>query len=164
MKRELNFNLNGEDVSIDVDVRKSLLEMLREEFGLVGSKEGCSVGECGACSVSVDKEVIDSCIYLAAWVDGKSVVTIEGIAEKDGSLSDLQRNYVDAGAVQCGFCIPGLIVSSTQLLEENAVPTRQEIRQGLAGNLCRCTGYHKIIDAVENTAKERNEKALNSSE
>lgn len=164
MKRQIEFNLNGEKVSIDVDVRKSLLEMLRDDFGLVGSKEGCSVGECGACSVSVDTEVIDSCIYLAVWVDGKNVVSIEGISNEDGSLSDIQKNYVESGAVQCGFCIPGLIVSSTQLLEENSAPTRQEIRHGLAGNLCRCTGYHKIIDAVENTAKERNEKALNSSE
>ncbi|MBP2098267.1 xanthine dehydrogenase subunit XdhC [Enterococcus rivorum] len=164
MKRQIEFNLNGEKVSIEVDVRKSLLEMLRDDFGLVGSKEGCSVGECGACSVSVDKEVIDSCIYLAVWVDGKNVVSIEGISNEDGSLSDIQKNYVESGAVQCGFCIPGLIVSSTQLLDENSAPTRQEIRRGLAGNLCRCTGYHKIIDAVENTAKERNEKALNSSE
>lgn len=164
MKQEISFNLNGETVSITIDVRKSLLEMLRDDFGLTGSKEGCGVGECGACSISVDGQVIDSCIYLAVWVNGKTVISIEGISNEDGSLSDIQKNYVESGAVQCGFCIPGLIVSSTQFLAENVTPSRQDIRHGLAGNLCRCTGYQKIIDAVEITAKERNEKALSSSE
>lgn len=164
MKQEITFNLNGENISISIDIRKSLLEMLREDFGLTGSKEGCGVGECGACSVSVDGQVIDSCIYLAVWADGKTIVSIEGLAHEDGSLSAIQKSYVDTGAVQCGFCTPGLIVSTTEFLKENPTPTRQEIRQGLAGNLCRCTGYQKIIDAVENTAKEHNEKALNSSE
>lgn len=158
MRQSIQFILNGESVSIDVDIRKSLLEMLREDFGLTGSKEGCGVGECGACSVVVNNEVIDSCIYLAVWADGKTVQSIEGVAGKNGELSDVQRNYIDAGAVQCGFCTPGLVVSTTQLLKDNPDPTREEVRRGMSGNICRCTGYQKVIEAVENTAKERKKK------
>lgn len=155
MKQTIRFTLNHEAVVKEVDVRQSLLDFLREDMGLTGTKEGCSVGECGACSVIVDGIVVDSCIYLAVWIDGKAVTTVEDMRDNDGALSDLQRNYVDAGAVQCGFCIPGLVVSSHQLLEDNPAPSREEIRHSLAGNLCRCTGYQKIIDAVENTAIER---------
>lgn len=158
MKQSIQFILNGENVSIDVDVQKSLLEMLREDFGLTGSKEGCGVGECGACSVIVDDQVIDSCIYLAVWADGKTIQSIEGVSGPDGELSDIQRNYIDAGAVQCGFCTPGLVVSTTQLLKDNPSPTREEVRRGMSGNICRCTGYQKIIEAVENTAEERKKK------
>lgn len=156
MYKLIKFNINGRDVELNVDVRKSLLEVIRNDLGLVGSKEACGVGECGACTVKINDEAIDSCIYLAVWADGKTITTIEGITHKDGSLTDVQRNFIDAGAVQCGFCTPGLIMSSSILLETNKMPTRQEIRRGLSGNLCRCTGYSKIINAVENTAKERN--------
>lgn len=155
MKKSIKFILNGQAVDKEVDVRQSLLDFLRDDLGLTGTKEGCSVGECGACAVIVDGVVIDSCIYLAVWVDGKEVTTIEGLRAADGSLSDLQEHYIEDGAVQCGFCTPGFIVSSHQLLEDNPNPTREEIRHGLAGNLCRCTGYQKIVDAVENTAHAR---------
>lgn len=156
MTKEITFTLNGERVTAQVDLRKNLLELLREDFGLTGSKEGCGVGECGACTVIIDGKTVDSCIYLAVWVDGKEVTTIEGITHADGSLTDVQQSYVDVGAVQCGFCTPGLVVSSTQFLEDHPDPTREEIRVGLSGNLCRCTGYQKVIDAVEQTAKQRN--------
>lgn len=149
MQQEVHFTLNDEVVTCVVDVRKSLLEMLREDFSLIGPKEGCDVGECGACSVLIDGQAIDSCIYLAVWVDGKTVTTIEGITNPDGSLADVQQAFIDAGAVQCGFCIPGMIISSSQFLKENPQPTRTEVRRALSGNMCRCTGYQKIIAAVE---------------
>lgn len=149
MIQEIEFTLNGEAVTCAVDVRKSLLEMLREDFSLISMKEGCSVGECGACSVLIDEQAVDSCIYLAVWVDGKSITTIEGITHSDGSLDNVQQAFIDAGAVQCGFCIPGMIISSSQFIKENPQPSRDEIRRALSGNMCRCTGYQKIIDAVE---------------
>lgn len=158
MKQEITFTLNNEEVTVLVDVRKSLLEMLREEFALMGTKEGCGVGECGACTVIVDDQTVDSCIYLATWVAGRTVTTIEGITQADGTLADIQAAYVEAGAVQCGFCIPGMVLSSENLLQHNPQPSRAEIRRSLSGNMCRCTGYQKIVDAVEVTAHRRNEK------
>lgn len=158
MKKEIKFTLNGEQVSAFVDIQLSLLELLRNEFDFIGTKEGCSVGECGACTVIIDDELIDTCIYLAVWADGKNITTIEGITNADGSLTDVQENYVKVGAVQCGFCTPGLVMASTQLLKDNPNPTKAEIRRGLSGNMCRCTGYKKIIDAVEKTAEERKAK------
>lgn len=158
MKQEITFTLNNEEVTVLVDVRKSLLEMLREEFALMGTKEGCGVGECGACTVIVDDQTVDSCIYLATWVAGRTVTTIEGIMQADGTLADIQAAYVEAGAVQCGFCIPGMVLSSENLLQHNPQPSRAEIRRGLSGNMCRCTGYQKIVDAVEVTAHRRNEQ------
>ncbi|MFD1672674.1 xanthine dehydrogenase subunit XdhC [Agrilactobacillus yilanensis] len=158
MEKVIHFTLNDEPVSCRVDVRKSLLEMLRTDFGLTGTKEGCGVGECGACTVGVDKETVDSCIYLAVWVDGKVVTTIEGVTNPDGTLSDVQDAFVKAGAVQCGFCIPGMVVSSEQFLEDNPDPSREEIRRALSGNMCRCTGYQKIVDAVEIAAEGRKVK------
>ena len=158
MKQEITFTLNNEEVTVLVDVRKSLLEMLREEFALMGTKEGCGVGECGACTVIVDDQTVDSCIYLATWAAGRTVTTIEGITQADGTLADIQAAYVEAGAVQCGFCIPGMVLSSENLLQHNPQPSRAEIRRGLSGNMCRCTGYQKIVDAVEVTAHRRNEK------
>lgn len=155
MKKDITFILNSEEVTASVDIRESLLDVLREEFGLVGTKEGCSVGECGACTVIIDGVLVDTCIYLAVWADGKKVTTIEGITHNDGTLTDVQENYVEVGAVQCGFCTPGLVMASTQLLEDNPNPTREEIRRGLSGNMCRCTGYKKIIDAVEKTVSDR---------
>lgn len=152
MKKEITFTLNGEKVSASIEVGMSLLECLREEFGLTGSKEGCGVGECGACTVIIDGETVDSCIYLAVWADGKDVRSIEGVTHSDGTLTKLQQSFIDAGAVQCGFCTPGLVVSGTALLEKHPHPTRMEIRRGMSGNLCRCTGYQKIIHAVETAA------------
>jgi len=155
MKQEINFTLNGEKNTCLIDIRQSLLEVLRENLYLTGTKEGCSVGECGACTVLIDGKTVDSCIYLAVWADGKNIQTIEGMEKADGSLSDLQQAYIDAGAVQCGFCIPGMILSSYELLEEKKNPSRKQIRRALSGNMCRCTGYQKIVDAVENTAKRQ---------
>lgn len=155
MKKDIKFTLNNEEVTASVDIRESLLDLLRDDFGLIGTKEGCSVGECGACTVIVENKLVDSCIYLAIWADGKEITTIEGIANNDGTLTDVQESYVSVGAVQCGFCTPGLVMASTQLLKDNPNPTKSEIRRGLSGNMCRCTGYKKIIDAVEKTAEKR---------
>lgn len=155
MKKVINLVINHKKHSLLVDVRKSLLEVLRDDLQLTGSKEGCSVGECGACTVLVDGVAVDSCIYLAMWADGKEVLSIEGVANENGELDDIQQSFVDAGAIQCGFCSPGLIMSTHSLLENNPNPTEAEIRRGLSGNLCRCTGYTKVIDAVNNTIEKR---------
>lgn len=151
-------NVNGKDYRIDVDIRESLLEVLRERLDLKGPKKGCGVGECGGCTVIIEgEETVDSCIYLAVWADGKKITTVEGLTPENG-LSDVQESFVEEGAVQCGYCTPGLIVSSTHLLSKNPNPTEAEIRRGISGNLCRCTGYSKIIKAVERTMKIRAEK------
>lgn len=155
MHKLIQVTVNGTEHHLVVDVRSSLLELLRGQLQLTGAKMGCAVGECGACTVEVDGQVVDSCIYLAVWADGKSITTIEGVAEADGALSDVQRSYIDSGAVQCGFCTPGLVVATTTLLKNNPEPTRAEIRRGLSGNLCRCTGYQKILNAVEMTVEKR---------
>ena len=155
MLKKINSIINGEPKEIEVDVRESLLDMLRNRLHLTGTKQGCGVGECGACAVLIDGNTIDSCIYMAVWADGKNITTIEGISKPDGSLSDIQQNYVDKGAVQCGFCTPGFVISTTALLNKNDDPSRDEIRRGLSGNLCRCTGYQKILDAVETTVEQR---------
>ncbi len=158
MLKTINCKINGRDMELQVDIRESLLDMLRDRLHLTGTKQGCGVGECGACAVLIDGQTLDSCIYMAVWADGKEIVTIEGITNDDGSLSDIQHNFVDKGAIQCGFCTPGFVVSATALLEEKPNPTKAEIRRGLSGNLCRCTGYTKILDAVESTAEQRGNK------
>ncbi len=150
MKKVINFKVNGENVEVLIDIRESLLEVLRERLELNGAKEGCSVGECGACTVIVNGKTVDSCIYLAVWADGAEITTIEGLGN-----NDVQQSFVEAGAVQCGYCIPGLVISTTKLLENNSDPTEEQIRRSLSGNLCRCTGYMKIIDAVEKTKQKR---------
>jgi aerobic-type carbon monoxide dehydrogenase small subunit (CoxS/CutS family) len=149
----LCFSLNGENVEKSVSPNKRLLDIIREDFGLTGTKEGCGVGECGACTVIVDGRAISSCLMLAGQVQGKEVITIEGI-EKDGELSRLQQNFISHGAIQCGFCTPGLIMSATALLLSNPKPTEIEIKTAISGNLCRCTGYKQIIQAIDITAKE----------
>lgn len=150
MNFNISFTINGKPVSFQVDPRQSLLDLLRTH-GYSSVKEGCGVGECGACTVLVDNTPIDSCLYLALWADGRSLRTTEGEA-KDGKLSQVQEAYLDTGAVQCGFCTPGLIMTSTAFVEkhkdQNTV-SRHEIRRAHAGNLCRCTGYEGIIRAVE---------------
>ena len=155
MSYNLEMTVNGKRRALLIDERCSLLEVLRADLQLTGTKEGCAVGECGACTVIVDGETVDACIYLAAWANGREITTIEGIASPEGSLSDIQRNFIDAGAVQCGYCIPGMVVSTKALLDHTPAPNRAEIRRGLSGNLCRCTGYTKIVDAVERTAAGR---------
>ena len=148
--REISFSINGRERTLFIDIRKSLLEVLREELALTSVKQGCGVGECGACSVLVDDVLIDSCIYLAVWADKKSIRTVEGEA-KNGKLSKVQKAYVDEGAVQCGFCTPGFIMATTSFKEnyQDEKPSHDEIRKAHAGNLCRCTGYQNILLAIE---------------
>jgi carbon-monoxide dehydrogenase small subunit len=155
---KLEFQLNGEPAFVDADPRASLLTVLREQMDMPGSKNACEQGECGSCSVYLDGELVCSCLVLAAQAEGREVVTVEGIAPSDGELHEVQRAFVEAGGVQCGFCTPGLIVASHDLLARNPRPSDAEIREALAGNLCRCTGYEKIIDAVR-LAAERIERA-----
>jgi aerobic-type carbon monoxide dehydrogenase small subunit (CoxS/CutS family) len=147
--KTINFTLNGKRVSTSVDVRESLSDMLRDDFGLTSVKKGCEVGECGACTVLVNGEVFASCIFLAIWVDGKDVLTVEGLVDVDGNISDIQQAFIDETAVQCGFCTPGFIMSAEHLLRTGKRYTRDELRKELSGNMCRCTGYQNIINAGE---------------
>jgi carbon-monoxide dehydrogenase small subunit len=148
---KIAFTLNGKASQIDVPPDRRVIDILREDLNLTGTKEGCSAGECGACTILVDGESRVSCLMLAAQLEGRSVTTIEGMAS-EGRLHPVQEAFVEHGAVQCGFCIPGMVLSAMDLLRRNPNPTRMEIRQGLSGNLCRCTGYQKIVDAVEGAA------------
>ena len=150
---ELNCIVNGKPVQKTIESGMTLLSFLRDELKLTGTKEGCGEGECGACTVLVDGKNVNSCITPAIQVDGKSIVTIEGI-ETDGELSKLQQSFLDHGAVQCGFCTPGMIISAKALLDRNPHPTESEIRREMAGNLCRCTGYQAIADAILAVAEE----------
>jgi xanthine dehydrogenase iron-sulfur cluster and FAD-binding subunit A len=152
---KLHFTLNGRPVSVDAPPDISLLALLRDHLGVTGTKEGCGIGECGACSVILDGRVVNSCLTLAAQAGGREVTTIEGIRGPNGGPNDLQQAFIDYGAVQCGFCIPGMVLAGEALLAANAQPTRTEIRQAIAGNLCRCTGYQQIVDAIEATARKR---------
>jgi carbon-monoxide dehydrogenase small subunit len=145
--------VNGETAEFLCEPRQSLLEVLREELGLTGTKEGCNNGNCGACSVIVDGVLVNSCLVLAVEVEGKSVTTIEGIAPPEG-LHPLQQKFLEHAALQCGICTPGFIVAAKALLDRNPHPTEQQVRHWLAGNLCRCTGYDKIVRAVLDTAAE----------
>lgn len=149
----LNFFVNGDPVSLDTDPQRRLLDILREDLGLTGTKEGCSEGECGACTVLMDGEAIHSCLTLAAQLNGRHVETIEGL-EKSGELDILQRAFVEEIAVQCGFCTPGMIMSAKALLLKNPNPTPEEIRTALSGNICRCSGYVQIVNAVSRAARE----------
>ena len=144
----IELTVNGERRAIAVAPHHTLLEVLRDDLSLTGTKECCLVGECGACTVLVDGRSVDSCLVLAIEVDGSSILTVEGLARSDGSLSPLQAAFLDQGAVQCGFCIPGQLVSAHALLEEHPHPSQAEIEEGLAGNLCRCGCYEQIFDAV----------------
>ncbi len=149
MKRTISFILNGEAVQAEVEPGLTLLNMLRDNLGSSGAKEGCGMGDCGACTVLIDGAAVNSCIYPAVEVEGKSVVTIEGVADREGNLHPLQDAFVEHGAIQCGFCTPGFILSAKALLDENPQPTEPEIRMAIAGNLCRCTGYVKIVEAIK---------------
>lgn len=153
--RLVEFNLNGKDVSLMVDCRASLTDLLRNEFRLTSVKKGCEVGECGACTVLIDGECFDSCIYLAIWVRGKKVRTLESLMGPGGELSDIQQAFIDETAVQCGFCTPGFIMSSVEILESGKEYTDDELRKLLSGHLCRCTGYENILKAVKKTMYKR---------
>lgn len=152
MKR-INVVVNDKAYSIDVDVKDSLLELLRDRLNLTGVKCGCSVGECGACTVLIDGTALNSCIYLAVWADGKKITTIEGVS-KDGKLSKVQQAYIDEGAVQCGFCTPGLVLTTTEMVESGKKFTDEEIKREISGHLCRCTGYQKIFRAVKKSLEK----------
>jgi carbon-monoxide dehydrogenase small subunit len=153
------FNLNGAQVSVDAPSDVSLLTVLRDYLGVTGPKSGCDIGECGACSVLLDGRLVNSCLVLAAQAGGRKVVTIEGIRGPDGGPNDLQQAFIDYGAVQCGYCIPGMVLAGEALLAANPGPTRTEIRQAIAGNLCRCTGYQQIVDAIAATSARRQEES-----
>lgn len=148
LTKRISINVNNKEYSIEVDIRESLLEVLRNKLQLTGVKQGCSVGECGACTVLIDNVPTDSCIYLAIWADGKKITTIEGVA-KNGKLSKVQKAYIDEGAVQCGFCTPGLVLTTTALVNSNKTYTDDEIKREISGHLCRCTGYQKIFQATK---------------
>jgi len=148
----LKFKVNGKTVILDVPDNMRLLDILREKLGLTGTKEGCGIGECGACTVIVNRKAVCSCMMLASQVQGKEIITIEGV-ETNCKLSKLQENFIKYGAVQCGFCTPGMIMSATALLMENPNPTEKEIKTAISGNLCRCTGYIQVIQAIKATAK-----------
>jgi carbon-monoxide dehydrogenase small subunit len=149
----LTIEVNGRTANVDLPTRTTLLELLRDRLGLTGAKRGCDMGACGACAVLLDGKVAHSCVMLAALCHGRSVTTIEGL-EREGRLSALQQAFIDRGAVQCGFCVPGMILAATALLADNPHPSEDEIRMGLGGNLCRCSGYVKMIAAVASVAAE----------
>ena len=153
MLYKLSLSVNGDPVSLAVEPHLTLLELLRDTLGLTGAKEGCGAGNCGACTVLLDGEPVNSCLLLAAEAEGSEVITVEGLAN-DGDLHPVQEALVAHGGLQCGFCTPGVILSSVVLLKRNPRPTEAEIRDALAGNLCRCTGYDKIVRAVQAAAGE----------
>jgi carbon-monoxide dehydrogenase small subunit len=146
----VGLRVNGVERRVDVPSSATLVELLREELGLTGTKVGCGRGECGACTVLLDGEPVNSCLVFAAQCDGREVTTIEGLGE-NGALDRIQSAFVEAGAVQCGYCTPGMIMSAHALLARNPRPSRAEIEEAISGNLCRCTGYVKIVDAIERT-------------
>jgi carbon-monoxide dehydrogenase small subunit len=153
MALQVTFVLNGKNMQLDAPPDRKVVDLLREDLGLTGTKEGCGAGECGACTILVDGEARLSCLMLAAQLEGRHITTIEGLTQRQsGALHPVQEAFIEHGAVQCGFCTPGMVLSAVHLLEKNPDPTRDQIREGLSGNLCRCTGYVKIVDAVEAAA------------
>ena len=151
----VKYNLNGKDVEQIVDVRASLTDMLRNDFRMTSVKKGCEVGECGACTVLINGEAFNSCIYLAVWANGKKIRTLESLMGPGGELSDIQQAFIDEAAIQCGFCTPGFIMSSVEILESGKEYTDAVLRKLLSGHLCRCTGYENIIKAVKKTMYKR---------
>jgi aerobic-type carbon monoxide dehydrogenase small subunit (CoxS/CutS family) len=154
MDQTIKFILNGGSVEVSVPPHWPLLRLLREKLGLTGTKEGCGIGECGACTVLIDGAPVHACLVLAPKVEGREVQTIEGLGTRE-SLHPLQQSFIEHGAVQCGFCTPGMLMSSKALLEKNPHPTKEEVKEAISGNLCRCTGYHQIIEAIEAVSKTR---------
>lgn len=151
----VRFHLNGRDVERTVDVRASLTDMLRNDFRMTSVKKGCEVGECGACTVLIDGETFNSCIYLAVWAQGKHIRTLEGVLGPDGQLSDVQQAFVEEAAIQCGFCTPGFVLTAEEILETGREYTDEQLRKLLSGHLCRCTGYENILRAVKKAMYRR---------
>ena len=158
MKVIISLTVNDIKHELAVEPRRTLLEVLRDDLGLTGTKKGCGIGDCGACTVLVDGIATFSCLTLAIQVDGCVVETVEGLAQK-GKPSALQRAFVDRGAIQCGYCTPGMLMTSTELLRRNPHPTEAEIREAISGNLCRCTGYQKIVEAIQAASSAEREEA-----
>lgn len=154
----LNCTVNGEEKHIMIDDRESLADVLRNRLHLTSVKKGCEVGECGACTVIINNEAYDSCIYLAIWAEGKEILTIEGLMDDEGNISDIQQSFIDEGAVQCGFCTCGFIMSSIPIIEDENDYTRDDIKKQISGNLCRCTGYENIINAIQKVKEQGNAK------
>lgn len=152
MKKEIEFTLNEEKVIVEVEPHWTLLHLLRETLELTGAKEGCGVGECGACTVIVDGDAVNSCLYPVMEIEGKNVATIEGLAKPDGTLHPLQQSFIENNGVQCGYCTSGMIMSAKALLDKNADPTENEIRTSISGNICRCTGYVQIVESIKEAA------------
>jgi aerobic carbon-monoxide dehydrogenase small subunit len=153
MKSFIQLTVNGQSVDAAVEPNRTLLQLLREDLGLTGTKHGCGLGDCGACTVILDGQPVNSCLVLAIQANGREVLTIEGLAE-NGKLHPIQQAFVDKGAIQCGFCTPGMILSAKALLDANPKPTEQDIRMAISGNLCRCTGYQKIVEAIGEAAEK----------
>ncbi|MEI9478614.1 MAG: (2Fe-2S)-binding protein [Deltaproteobacteria bacterium] len=154
MKHDIKLRVNGDAYALQVDSRRTLLEALREQLGLTGTKEMCNKGDCGGCTVILDGRAVLSCMMLAVEADGKEILTIEGLAEKGYQLHPLQKAFVDHGAIQCGYCTPGFIMSAKALLDRKLDPTPDEIKEAISNNICRCTGYVQIVEAIEAAAKE----------
>lgn len=150
--KQLTIKINGKLQSLTVEPGRTLLEVLREDLGLTGTKQACDTGGCGACTVIIDGRPVYSCLMLAVDCEGKDILTIEGLAS-DGHLHPIQEAFIKYGAIQCGFCTPGMVMSAKALLDENPEPTEQDVRKAIAGNLCRCTGYAKIVEAILSTGK-----------
>ena len=151
-KTSVTFKVNREQVTLNVGPKERLIDTLRNQLKLTGTKEGCGIGECGACTVILNGEAVHSCLILTGQLEGSEILTVEGL-EIDGKLDPLQQAFIDCNAIQCGFCTPGMLMSAKALLMHNPYPTREEIKTALEGNLCRCTGYEQIIEAIESVAK-----------
>lgn len=157
MKHEVNFKINGTPIHTSIEPNISLLTFIREHMGLKGTKEGCGAGDCGSCTVLVNGETVNSCLMLAVEADGKEILTVEGLA-KNGEIDPIQQAFIDEGAVQCGYCTPGMLMSTKAILDKNPEPSEEEIKKGLSGNLCRCTGYKQIVNAVGRAVELRKRK------
>ena len=158
MLKIITMKVNGKQRELAVDVRESLADALRNRLALTSVKKGCEVGECGACTVLVDGISVDSCIYLAVWADGKTILTVEGLQGENGELNPVQQAFIDEAAVQCGFCTPGLILTAVEIVGSGKQYTREELRKLISGHLCRCTGYENILRAVEKAMKQNLER------
>lgn len=149
MLKIIKMNVNGKEVETAIDEREALVDTLRNRLGLTSVKKGCEAGECGACTVLVDGEAVDSCIYLTVWAEGRKIMTVEGLKGADGELSPIQQAFIDEAAVQCGFCTPGLIMTAVEIVGTGKKYSREELRKLISGHLCRCTGYENILNAME---------------